>query len=104
MGVRYYCLNSDKSVSPCTLTEFIDRQCYLCANGTNQILYDVINGLDISTSWLGVNYNWFNDGPPLLFETMIFDGNKTVSVIRYATWQEAIDGHKDAIAWVEKYE
>jgi hypothetical protein len=58
----------------------------------------------ISTVWLGLNYR-YNPGPPLIFETMIFDSEKNHSDIgcqRYSTKLEALAGHIDAIEWVQK--
>ena len=63
----------------------------------------------ISTIFLGLDHNWI-DGPPLLFETMIFEReakirefldrlmpvHETVDQIRYSTWDDAMTGHKTA--------
>jgi len=51
----------------------------------------------VSTVFLGLNRS-FGDGPPLLFETMIFDGDQKQYQDRYSTWAEAEDGHKKACA------
>jgi len=59
---------------------------------------DTINGVRISTVFLGLDHNW-GDGPPLLFETMTF-GGKEEEQERYATYEEAEAGHKK---FVEKY-
>jgi hypothetical protein len=59
----------------------------------------------ISTVWLGMNHR-YNDGPPLIFETMIFDEKSNSADIgcqRYSTKVEAIAGHEDAIRWVKKH-
>lgn len=47
----------------------------------------------ISTVFLGLNHNW-GEGPPLLFETLVFGGPLADEVERYATWNEAEAGHK----------
>jgi hypothetical protein len=64
---------------------------------------DEERGIAVSTVFLGINHN-FGDGPPILFETMIFDGKSSDRQWRYATWEEAERGHKVAcgiagIAW-----
>lgn len=54
------------------------------------------NGLRVSTVWLGVNYA-FNDGPPLIFETMVFLSKDDLSeqdMERYSTEEEALAGHQ----------
>jgi len=49
----------------------------------------------VSTVFLGLDHQ-FGDGPPLLFETEIFGGDRDGDMWRYATWDEAENGH-DAI-------
>lgn len=47
----------------------------------------------VSTVFLGLNHA-FNDGPPVLFETMVFGPDDLQSgCVRYLTWDEAEDGH-----------
>lgn len=46
----------------------------------------------VSTVWLGLNHNW-GDGPPLIFETMVFRGPLDEEQVRYSTEAEAIAGH-----------
>lgn len=76
---------------------------------------DLPNGLWISTVFLGLDYN-FGDGPPILFESMVFDTNKKekykigdreyetkgedLALERYHIYDEAEEGHKQLI---EKY-
>ena len=50
-------------------------------------------GIKISTVFLVINHNW-GDGPPVLFETMIFGGPLDETIERYCTWEEAEEGHK----------
>ncbi len=38
----------------------------------------------ISTLWLGINHN-YGDGPPLIFETMVFGGEHDEEMMRYAS-------------------
>lgn len=51
---------------------------------------------EVSTVFLGLNHN-FAAGPPLLYETMVFDGGgpyvDSPRMERYATWAEAVRGH-----------
>jgi len=47
----------------------------------------------ISTVFLGLDHR-FGDGPPQLFETMVFGGLEDRELDRYATWDEAIEGHR----------
>lgn len=49
----------------------------------------------VSTVFLGIDHSW-GDGPPLLFETMIFGGEHDKDQWQYSTWDEAEKGHKEA--------
>lgn len=49
----------------------------------------------ISTVFLGLDHS-FGDGPPLLFETMIFGGKHDQYQERCSTWEEAEAMHKKA--------
>lgn len=50
----------------------------------------------VSTVFLGLDHNWSGDGPPLLFETMIFGGPHDQQCWRYSTWGHAMKGHAHA--------
>lgn len=54
-------------------------------------------GVRVSTVFLGIDHNFSSDGPPLLFETMIFDDYDSGDMWRYSTWEEAEAGHKSAL-------
>lgn len=55
-------------------------------------------GVWVSTVFLGNNHQ-FGDGPPLIFETMIFGGPDDQDYQeRYSTWDEALAGHERAVA------
>jgi hypothetical protein len=58
----------------------------------------------VSTVWLGLDHR-FGDGPPLIFETMVFrDGWDGEYQQRYATEAEAIAGHQEAVQWAKNYQ
>jgi hypothetical protein len=52
----------------------------------------------VSTVWLGLNHRLFGDGPPLIWETMIFGGEHDEGQWRYSTRQAALDDHERIIA------
>ena len=64
-----------------------------------RIAKTTINGAEVSTVWLGMNHS-FGEGPPLIFETMIFGDNPLGDEYcdRYATEAEAQKGHDDIVA------
>jgi len=68
-----------------------------------------LNGLFVSTIFLGVDHNFGFGGPPLLFETMIFPGENppenfpriqewaSTYQVRYSTWEQAMSGHENVV-------
>lgn len=50
----------------------------------------------VSTVFLGLNHNW-GEGPPLLWETMIFGGEHDQYQDRYSTYDDAVAGHAKAV-------
>lgn len=60
---------------------------------------DTIGDVRISTVFLGIDHQ-FGDGPPLIFETMIFGGEHDQYQDRCSTWQQAEDMHARACALV----
>ena len=52
-----------------------------------------VGDAEVSTVWLGSDHQ-FGDGPPLIFETMIFGGSHDQFCDRYSTKEEALAGHK----------
>ncbi len=61
----------------------------------HQILW---NRLFVSTVFLGVDHEWF-DGPPLIFETMVFPNRWWTDYFldRYSTEAEALRGHERTV-------
>lgn len=62
---------------------------------------DEIGDVWISTVFLGIDHQW-GDGPPLIFETMIFGGKHDQYQTRASTWDEAEKQHAEAVALVRK--
>ena len=63
------------------------------------VALDTVGDMTVSTVFLGVDHEWKDDAPPLLFETLIFRHDKgTDGARRYATWDEAERGHRNVVA------
>lgn len=62
--------------------------------------WDVLGDVKVSTVFLGLDHS-FGEGPPLLFETMIFGGKHDEYQERYSTWEQAEAGHAKALALVK---
>jgi hypothetical protein len=54
----------------------------------------------VSTVFLALNHNFHGDGPPLIFETMVFGGELDGECRRWATEEQAIAGHREMEALV----
>lgn len=57
------------------------------------------DGVQVSTVFLGLDHQ-FNDGPPLLFETLVFDGDHDGWCERSSTWDQAVETHKQVCRMV----
>jgi hypothetical protein len=64
--------------------------------------FDRIGDIEISTVLIGIDHN-FMDGPPLIFETMIFGGELSDEQWRYSTKEEALAGHEAAVTLAQGY-
>lgn len=72
--------------------------------GNNEIRWarvalDIFGDTEVSTVFIGLDYNFCVEGPPIVFETMIFHGPLAGEQERYSTWEEAEAGHK---RWVRR--
>ena len=61
----------------------------------------VIKDTTISTVFLGIDHSFSDDGPPILFETLVFGGPLNDEQARYATWDEAEKGHATIVERVK---
>ena len=91
---EWYILNGDKQPVPVDMMEWARL-----TKGKNRIVAKTnIGEARISTIFLGLDHGQYGDGPPVLFETMIFGGPEDGYQERYCTWDEAVEGHKKTVA------
>ncbi len=65
---RFYKL-VDRTPTPCTLAEFA----YAMENEKNRIIEQtMVEDLQVSTVFTGIDQNWTNEGEPILFDTVVF--------------------------------
>lgn len=89
----YYILNDDNTIK--VISNAVEWGKWF-ENAKNVIKATMFrNGTRISTAFLGINHS-YDDGPPLLFETMTFN-KKGEDSFRYATYDEAISGHNERV-------
>jgi hypothetical protein len=60
--------------------------------------------IEVSTVFLGLDHNWSGEGPPILFETMVFGGLCDGDINRYATMEESHQGHWAMVNRVQRAE
>lgn len=82
-----------KTPVPCTVEEADFNR------GSNQVTKttDGWNGKMVSTIFLRLDHNMEREGPPLLFETMVFESDSMIEedCRRCATWEEAEAQHQE---------
>jgi hypothetical protein len=61
---------------------------------------ETVGDARVSTVFLGIDHS-FGDGPPMIFETMIFGGEHDEYMARCSTWEEAEAMHDRAVAMVK---
>lgn len=89
--MEYYKLDGNNEVVQCSIYEhiaFMANNSYRCRVG-----FTSINGIEISTAFIGINCSLFSE-KPLVFETLIFYPKTSKISGRYASWSDAIEGHK----------
>ena len=62
--------------------------------GVDELADNPGTSMKVSTVWLGLNHAFFDDRPLEIFETMIFGGPYDGELMRYATEEDALDGHR----------
>lgn len=60
-----------------------------------RVAVDMIGDLKVSTVFLGLDHNFSDEGPPVLWETMVFGlpGDEEI-MLRYTSKTDALEGHK----------
>jgi len=53
----------------------------------------------VSTVFLGLDHSFFEGGPPMIFETLVFGGSKDGEMERYSTKEEALKGHERMVRY-----
>jgi len=92
MPIKYYILDADHHVVEAELLEWgrwFERIENRLVDWT-QINEDV----HVSTVFIGIDHRFFGEGPPIVFESMIFGGPLNYHQQRYSSWDDAETGHK----------
>lgn len=106
----------DEAKEPVKVTDTEAWAKWLQSNPDRHVAKDIIGHYRVSTVFLGIDHQFRDNGPPILYETMVFDENKRVVIDgkdygreqwegyceRYATKAEAAEGHGRACRAVLK--
>lgn len=95
---RYYVLDGERVPRPVSSREWGE---WLEKND-GAVALDKVGSLRVSTVFLGLDHDYTGQGPPLLFETMVFDDGGAVDKYtrRWCTYREAEVGHAAVLAEV----
>lgn len=100
-GIHYY----GPDGQPLTLKEFCSQ---IEDPKARRVAEDWIGPRWVSTVWLGIDHGFGMAGPPLIFETMVFDGNPEQGAQavedftqRYPTREAAEEGHRHVVDLVQ---
>lgn len=105
MRPMWYILDKDKN--PVPAKDMIQANRLLVDTDGRRVALDEIMVEDyaititVSTVFLVLDHNHSTKGKPVLFESMIFNGEMNQSLNRYRTWKEAEEGHKKMIELVK---
>ena len=97
----WYTLDKDKNPVPLDFDKMLNNPALQMSNSDRQVAHNTIGKVRISTVFLQLDHQW-GEGPPLVFETMIFGGEHDQYQERFHTWVEAEEGHKRALLLVEE--
>lgn len=96
MGREHYILDENRQVVPADL----DTWARWFENGSKRrVRLTKVGKYEVSTVMLGIDHQW-GSGPPLLFETMAFEGGVSgneVTCERCSTWDQALVQHQEVV-------
>lgn len=96
--IRHYVLDGAGNPLP---VDFLTWACWMGDDDNCRIRLDQVGDSRISTVFLGLDHRFGGEGPPILFETMIFDSeNEGCFQERYTTRAQAIARHEQIVAMV----
>jgi hypothetical protein len=99
MKNKYYILDADNHT--------VEVDLFTWANwfesGNRTVGYTQITSeIRVSTIFLGADHRLLGEGPPILFETIVFGGPCDNEMWRYSSWDDAETGHASAVRKVRK--
>lgn len=91
---QFYILDADHRVVAADLDTWAAM---IEADGRLVDYTEINSALRVSTVFIGLDMAPWDDGPPKLFETMVFRNDSGDDCWRYSSWDDAVIGHKAAV-------
>lgn len=92
----WYRLDENRNPVPCDVAE-------LPSNKDRIVKQEYVGEFWVSTVFLGLDHS-FGEGPPLLWETMVFAGDFHEQYMdRYSSEKDALEGHEKAKTWAKEH-
>ena len=99
---RYYTLDGDAINGPFTFNEWLTARDPGSEHMTERVARDELpTGEWVSTVFLSLDHSHWDGGAPILFETMVFEGEHDSFQWRYRTLADALDGHAKILAAIK---
>lgn len=86
--------------NPVPCDDLLDWARVVESGRTHHVDLTIVDDVSVSTVFLFLDHNWNFEGPPVLFETMVFGGKLDKERARYSTYDEAELGHAMMVARV----
>jgi hypothetical protein len=97
LGMSHYYMLDGKTPVPCD--DINKWGAWFNYPGVQRVDCTEVGQVKVSTVFLGIDHS-FGNGPPLLFETMIFGLQTDQDQGRCSTWDEAVEMHRAAVEHV----
>lgn len=94
--MRLYLLDDQKNVVPVPGNDMSTWACAFENFENRRVAETRTAGVRVSTVFLGLDHRFYDNGPPLVFETMIFGGPYDQYQDRHSSWDDAVLGHRRA--------
>lgn len=96
--MSYYILVNKKPVKTDGIKWSQWYEACLHNDGRRVALTNIDESTFVSTVFLSIDHDFSFQGPPILFESMVFkNGIGTDDIKRYHTWEEAEKGHQEIV-------
>lgn len=92
----------NRDLSPVTTGKEFLNVCSMSIEDKRVALTELGNLGSVSTVFLRMDHNFTGEGPPVLFETLVFGGKLDGKMERYCTEAEALAGHERMVERVRK--